>query len=393
MSLSRKLFQPITLVFFCLVLSVLFVTRQPTPAVPVTAINFLGEATIPTGLSFQGKELGGLSGITYDSTKDVYYGVSDDRSERAPARFYTLKINLEQGLQQGDVTPLKVTTLLNAENQPFVKYSIDAEGIAVTDRETVFISSEGDAQRLIEPFIKEFSLTSGKELRSLPLPERFLPTASRDRGIRNNNAFESLTVTPNQQYLYTATENALLQDEPIGQPDTSSPCRILQYDLRSGVRSHEYLYITEAVPTQINLPQFMRVGLVDLLAIDNKGNFISLERAFTGLGYSIRLYEVSLADADDISNIDSLRQVDPIMIKPVKKRLLLDLKSLKNIALDNIEGLTLGPQLADGRSLILVSDNNFQPAQRTQFLAFEMRTSLTNLENYAKIEIGQKLGL
>jgi len=374
MSLSRIL-QPITLVFFCLVFIILFVTRQPTPAVPVTAINFLGEATIPTGLSFQGTEFGGLSGITYDSTKDIYYGVSDDRSERAPARFYTLKINLEQGLQQGDVTPLKVTTLLNAENQPFAKYSIDAEGIAVTDRQTVFISSEGDTQRLIDPFIKEFSLASGKELRSLPIPERFLPTASRDRGIRNNNALESLTLTPNQQYLFSATENALLQDEPIAHPDTSSPCRILQYDLRSGVRSHEYLYITETVPAQINLPKFMRIGLVDLLAIDNNGNFISLERAFTGLGYSIRLYAVSLAQADDISDIDSLRQVDLSSIKPVKKRLLLDLKTLKNIALDNIEGLTLGPELTDGqRSLILVSDNNFQPAQRTQFLALTIQS-------------------
>ncbi|PPS44122.1 esterase-like activity of phytase family protein [Chroococcidiopsis sp. TS-821] len=373
MSLSRKLSQPIILIFFCLFLSVILVTRQTAPAVPVTAVDFLGEATIPTGFSFQETELGGLSGITYDSTKDVYYAVSDDRSEKAPARFYTLQINLDRGLQQGDVTPLNVTTLLNTENQPFERYSIDAEGIAVTNRETVFISSEGDAQRLIDPFIKEFSLTSGKELRSLPIPERFLPTASRDRGIRNNNAFESLTITPNQQYLYTATENALLQDEPVGQPDTSSPCRILQYDLRAGKRSHEYLYMTEAIPAQINLPRFMRVGLVDLFAVDDDGNFISLERAFTGLGYSVRLYQVSLADADDISDIESLRQVDLSSIKPVKKRLLLDLKALKNVTLDNIEGVTLGPTLRDGRSLLLVSDNNFQPAQRTQFLAFKIR--------------------
>lgn len=378
MSLNRKLLQPIILVFFCLLFSVTFVSRQPAPAVPVTAVNFLGEATLPTGFSFQGTELGGLSGITYNPNKNVYYAISDDRSEKAPARFYTLKIDLSQGLHEGSVTPLNVTTLLNAENQPFARHSIDAEGIAVTNRETVFISSEGDAQRLIDPFIKEFSLTSGKELRSLPIPDRFLPTASRDRGIRNNNAFESLTVTPNQQYLFSVTENALLQDEPIGRPDTSSPCRILQYDLRSLERSHEYLYITAPIAAQINLPKFMRVGLVDLLAVDNNGNFISLERAFTGLRYSIRLYEVSLAQADDISDIDSLRQVDLSSIKPAKKRLLLDLKTLKNIALDNIEGLTWGSELANGRSLLLVSDNNFQPAQHTQFLAFDMRTGSTD---------------
>jgi len=51
--------------------------------------------------------------------------------------------------------------------------------------------------------------------------------------------------------------------------------------------------------------------------------------------------------------------VDISTIKPVQKKLLLE---TLNLPLDNIEGLTFGPQqLADGRrSLIVVSDNNFQ---------------------------------
>jgi len=37
---------------------------------------------------------------------------------------------------------------------------------------------------------------------------------------------------------------------------------------------------------------------------------------------------------------------------------------------DNLEGMTWGPRLASGeRVLLLVSDNNFNPAQVTQFLA------------------------
>ena len=41
------------------------------------------------------------------------------------------------------------------------------------------------------------------------------------------------------------------------------------------------------------------------------------------------------------------------------------------IPLDNVEGMTFGPNLPDGRrSLILVSDNNFDPLAFTQFLAF-----------------------
>jgi hypothetical protein len=54
----------------------------------------------------------------------------------------------------------------------------------------------------------------------------------------------------------------------------------------------------------------------------------------------------------------------------VTKELLLDLDA-PGIALDNMEGMAFGPDLADGRrTLVLVSDNNFAPAQFTQFLLF-----------------------
>jgi len=54
----------------------------------------------------------------------------------------------------------------------------------------------------------------------------------------------------------------------------------------------------------------------------------------------------------------------------VQKTLLLDLDEL-GLTLDNVEGMTFGPNLPDGsRSLVLVSDNNFDPAAFTQFLAF-----------------------
>jgi 3-phytase len=52
------------------------------------------------------------------------------------------------------------------------------------------------------------------------------------------------------------------------------------------------------------------------------------------------------------------------------KHLLLDLDEL-GIPLDNVEGMTFGPRLRDGRqTLVLVSDNNFAATQFTQFLLF-----------------------
>ena len=42
-----------------------------------------------------------------------------------------------------------------------------------------------------------------------------------------------------------------------------------------------------------------------------------------------------------------------------------------NRPLDNVEGMTFGPRLRDGRrTLLLVSDNNFAATQFTQFLLF-----------------------
>lgn len=360
--------------FLCLLVGLVstLLLYLSAPATAATRVDFLGQATLPTSFSFQGTQLGGLSGITYNPKQEVYYAISDDRGKKAPARFYTLKIDLSKGLlKDGGIVPVHVTTLLNEANQPFARGYLDPEGIALTD-EAVFISSEGDAARLISPFIKEFSLSSGQQLKTLDVPEKFLPVASHQRGIRNNSAFESLAVTPDQTYLFTATENALIQDGPAAAPRTSSRCRILQYDLLTGQEKQEFLYLTQPVAALLNIPGIFFSGLVDLLALDNRGHFLSLERSFNGLGFTIQLFKVSLEGASDIRDIDSLNAVDLKTIKPAQKQLLLDLKKL-NLTLDNIEGLAFGPRLADGRqSLILVSDNNFQPAQRTQIVALAL---------------------
>ena len=44
-----------------------------------------------------------------------------------------------------------------------------------------------------------------------------------------------------------------------------------------------------------------------------------------------------------------------------------------DVAPDNSEGMALGPELADGRRvLVVVSDNNFNPSQTTQVWALAL---------------------
>lgn len=356
----------------------------------ITGLDFLGEVTFPTAAMFEDTEIGGLSGITYDPGRGVFYAISDDRSQIDPARFYTLAIDLGDGdLAAGDVTFLDATTLLDANGQPFAAASLDPEGIALTGA-GLFISSEGDATNLVAPFVNLFSL-QGQQLGVLPVDAKFQPTADQSSGIRNNLAFESLTVTPDQSTLYTATENALFQDGPAATLDSGSAARIVTYDLATGQPGAEYIYVTDPVGVAPNpAGGFANNGLVDLLAIDNDGTLLAIERAFsTGVGNTIRIYEVRTQGATDVSGVGSIEatiedgELAVNLDQPVQKELLFDLADL-GIPLDNIEGISFGPKLADGRqSIVLVSDNNFAGTQFTQFLAFAI--DLENIPTIAAV--------
>jgi hypothetical protein len=354
----------------------------------IKSIEFIGQATLPTGLIFQKTEVGGLSGITYDGKNNLYYAISDDRGQKALPRFYTFTIDLSKGkLTNNDVIPVGVTNLLNTSNQPFPPNTTDTEGIAITNQDTIFVSSEGDVDKLINPFIKEFALASGKTISTLPIPDKFLPDSQKQKGIRNNLAFESLTITPNQKFLFTATENALIQDGPAAKSGVGTSSRILEYNLLTKQPEREFLYQTEPVTPLFNPTGKFASGLPDLLALNNQGNFLSIERSFTGLGFTVFVFEISLENATDIHNFDSIAKIDPDKIKPVEKKLLLDLRTL-DVSLDNIEGLTLGAKLPDGQpSLILISDNNFNGLQQTQILAFKLKieSPLTRLLRRLKI--------
>ena len=186
---------------------------------------------------------------------------------------------------------------------------------------------------------------NGHQTRSLLVPDKFLPNAAGTQGVRNNLAFESLNVTPDQRYLITASEGALAQDGPAANVGQSSLARILQYRLSSGVPGSEYVYVVNP-----------------------------MERSFSvGAGNTIWLYEISTQGATDVSRYFSLYPngvtEPPVAFTPVTKRLILNVEADLGIEPDNLEGMAFGPPLPDGRlPLVLVSDNNFDPSATTQFI-------------------------
>jgi hypothetical protein len=351
--------------------------------VTLASYELIGTLNIPTGTQFENTEIGGLSSITYDPARNVYYAISDDQGTIDPVRYYTLDIDISDGqLEPGDITFLDVTTILDPSGAPYAPASLDPEGLVLAHEGSLYFSSEGFAARTppVNPFIDRMNL-NGKHNRSLTIPNKFLPTST--QGVRNNLDFESLNITPDQKTLVTASEGALAQDGPAANLGQSSFARILEYRLSSGQPGSEYVYVVNPV-AEVPVPpdQFRVNGLVELLPLDNAGTMLALERSFSvgaeGAGNTIWLYEIQTQGATDVSGKFSLLNET---FTPVTKRLILDVETDLGIEPDNIEGMAFGPALPDGRlPLILVSDNNFAVSQTTQFivLAVELESTPTD---------------
>jgi len=348
--------------------------------VTVVSYELIGTTSIPTGTQFESTEIGGLSSITYDPNRSVYYAISDDQGTIDPVRYYTLSIDVSDGqLDAGDITLLDVTTMLDASGMRYAPASLDPEGLVLTHEGSLYFTSEGFATRVppVDPFIDRMNL-NGRQNRSLIIPDKFLPNLGGTQGVRSNLAFESLNVTPDERYLFTASEGALVQDGPAANLGQSSFARILQYRLSSGRPGSEYVYVVNPV-AEVPVPdtQFRVNGLVELLPLDNVGTMLALERSFSvgaeGGGNTIWLYEIQTQGATDVSGEFSLYPngigQPPVSFIPVTKRLILNVEEDLGIEPDNIEGMAFGPALPDGRlPLILVSDNNFAANQTTQFI-------------------------
>jgi hypothetical protein len=320
------------------------VENQKTPEV-----NFLGYSELLDEQHYEATAVGGLSGLAYDPDRDLYYGLADRGVGNTSARFYALRLPLDGSGPAEPITPtiVDVTTLRDPQGQPLTGANFDGEGIAVTLDGALLIASETD------PSISRFSI-DGRLLAHLPVPQKFL-VEPEGMALRNGS-FESLSRNPDGSSLFTANEVPLTSD---GEKTSEGrrPIRILRYEDRgsSGFEpSQEFFYLTEPA-----------AGVNDLEALSGSELLV--------LEGGRRVFRISLDEAQDASGEESL--ADP-NLKPVKKELLVDVadcplpRESQNLP-GNFEGMSLGPELPDGRqALILQSDDNFDDKQKTRLIAF-----------------------
>lgn len=349
----------------------------------ISKLQFLDEYDLPYNLQFKNTTVGGLSSIDYDAKNDLYYLISDDRSEINPSRFYTAKISL-LGKEINSVKLTDVITLKQKSNKPYPNLkehtleTVDPEAMRYDPvTQQLVWSSEGERivkpgdTVLIDPAVNTVS-TTGKYVSTLSLPDN-LKMHAFESGPRRNGVLEGLAFADNYKTLYVNLEEPLYQDGPRADVTDVNPLvRIYKFDWKSRQNTAQYAYKLEPVAYPAKPENGFKInGIPDILSI-NKNQLLVTERSFSDgrEGCVVRVFLADLSEAENVISNTSFIKTPPQHL--VSKKLLLNMDDLK-IYVDNVEGATFGPTLPNGhKSIIFVADNNFAKTEKTQFLLFEV---------------------
>jgi hypothetical protein len=337
-----------------------------------TELNFLDEYVLQDSISFKNTIIGGLSGIDY--VNENYFFVVDDAKN---PRVLSAKINIIQNKIQA-INFNNVILLKDSASNFYKNNELDLESIFVDEKTNeINLVSEGSVRTNKLPSVFKIN-KKGAFLGQFSLPENL----SKIKNIKHNAAFEASSKSIDKKGFWVAFETPLKTDgeEPTF-TKTSSPIRITYFDKKSKKATKQFAYqlehITKPAKGNINLN-----GVTAVLEY-KENHFFIIERTYQN-GYGshgniVRVFDVFLDEsATNVLDIQSLKKTDFI---PLKKRLVFNFEDIRDQLtegiIDNIEGITFGPKLANGnQSLILVSDDNFQfyGKQLNQFVLLEIKS-------------------
>lgn len=333
------------------------------------ALSFLSEFTRPAGTAYPGladpAKFGSMSGLALDAASGQWVGVIDDR---LGTRVAWMTITAGDG--RLEVVPQRMQTLRAGPGVPErTATEADLEAVVALPDGTFLMSEEGHITKdgVWPPAILQVT-REGVVTGVVAYPREFQIDPDGKSGLRDNQGFEGLTRTPGGR-LIAGLEQPLL-DQPVTSTERGGHGRLIAFEQRGGawLPGKQWSYLISPTPTVPGYPEACsdgENGLVELLAT-SETTLIAMERAcwLNAAGEpanAIQLFTVTLSG------------------NTAQKKLLLDLSTLAPklspalAHLDNFEGLAFGPPVNGRPTLLVMSDNNFRPTQKTAFLLFGMR--------------------
>src|SRR5258708_15118246 len=226
---------------------------QVKPAT-VTSLRLIGSAHLPGNTVASGPLVGGLSSLDYDAAADRWLAVSDDRSDHAPARYYTLRIDYSSDGVRG--MAVQRATFFRQENGTLYTNGRDVvsaggevpdcEALRIDPRDdTLWYTSEGDGTRRTDPWVRH-TKRDGTFLGSMPLPALFKFDPAGRVGARPNLNFEGLSFTPDGENLWLAMEAPLVQDGALPSGEAGANVRFTLLSRRGEIRRQVVYPIDES---------------------------------------------------------------------------------------------------------------------------------------------------
>lgn len=332
---------------------------------------------------------GGISGLEYLADQNAFLAVSDrgpkDGAVNWHCRFHTLRMNISDEKVVLSVESSALFT--DAQNRRFTGHStayaatenfaerFDPEAIRSLPNGNVLVSDE------YGPHVVEFT-PEGEEVRRIPVPSKLLvrnlgsnysvENVKNSSGRACNRGMEGIAISPNGRFLLGLMQSSLLQDSrrttegyPVGKN-----VRLVKLGLQQGAYK-EFVYVMESESHKLH--EILTINENEFLVIENDGE----------MGDSAKhkkIYRVNICDATDVSQVNHLPSNDlPKEITPVRKSLLLDMQDpqfgMTNTLPKKIEGLAWGPSINEKQTLIVASDNDFDPTVESEFFVFEVDLS------------------
>jgi len=321
---------------------------------PVGRFDFVAPPAESRALSPE--ELSGLAWLEGSH----YIAIGDEH-----ATMHRLEIDLDQETGRIKNVHFEKAIPLRGEDGAIIPDSLgsDREGIEFNpENDTVCISNEHTGADQSRPSIACHRMDDGRTTQLIRTdgPDMLKVFSTQ----RLNGGFESITRRPDGAEIWTANEMPLTVDSELPSDTTGAVVRLQKLD--PGMKPvAQYGYRLDSYPQKIAMPPKLRGyavnGLSELLMLPG-GILLALERTFAGdasglPNLRIRIYQVDIDGATDVSGIGPDVGLRRAKYVPVSKRLLWE----KNFGLtnSNFEGMAVGPQLRNGDlPLILVADNN-----------------------------------
>jgi len=363
------------------------------------------------------RRVGFFSDIYFDPNRNEWWGLSDrgPGGGLLPYETRVQRFTIDINAASGAISNFQIAQTIKFSNAgsamngmapnptSVLGNSFDPEGFVVNPATgNLLVSDE------YGPSVHEFS-RSGQLVRQYTTPANIVPRNASNvpnfsddtgntQGKRGNRGFEGLAISPDGQHAY-----AMLQSSTLDEGGSSGRyARIVKFDANTGLAVGQYAYPLENLQGR---------GISSLVALGND-RFLVLERNNRGIGVTPdlltadkRVYQIDLAGATDISSIaltNSNTTTLPAGVTAVTKSAqIADLDANTLAALggkspEKWEGLAVGPQLANGKYVLIAgTDNDYSVTQSGSGQQFDMYFRFSDTDPYAgsiQCPIGQTTG-